>query len=177
MLNVPQLKEQLEEIGGQGFDRTRISDITRDWVNGKGINDIAREYFKREKDEGGIAALTDACRAIYRSIVNNGTWGVSALSRMSDLDFDALSETERRRINALPAMIYHGVRSEDAVLMRMNAAPRSAAEALGSLYRDLTGEDDSRFSVGRARDFLKGPHSRRMGTGKPGRGGIVWVWL
>ena len=74
---------------------------------------------------------------------------------MSDLDFDALSETERRRINALPAMIYHGVRSEDAVLMRMNAAPRSAAEALGSLYRDLTGEDDSRFSVGRARDFLK----------------------
>ena len=155
MLNVPQLKEQLEEIGGQGFDRTRISDITRDWVNGKGINDIARDYFKREKDEGGTAALTDACKAIYRSIVNNGTWGVSALSRMSDLDFDALSETERRRINALPAMIYHGVRSEDAVLMRMNAAPRSASEALGSLYRDLTGEDDSRFSVGRARDFLK----------------------
>ena len=155
MLKVPQLKERLEEIGGQGFDRTRISEITRDWVNGKGLHDIAREYFTRENDESGTAALSDACKAIYRAIVNNGTWGVSALSRVSGLDFDALSETERRRINALPAMIYHGVRSEDAVLMRMNAAPRSAAEALGDLYRDLTGKDDSRYSVGRARDFLK----------------------
>ena len=86
---------------------------------------------------------------------------------MSGLDFDALSETERRRINVLPAMIYHGVRSEDAVLMRMNAAPRSAAEALGSLYRDLTGEDDSRFSVGRAREFLKALTPEEWGQASP----------
>ena len=50
---------------------------------------------------------------------------------MSGVDFDALSETERRRINALPAMIYHGVGSEDAVLMRMNGAPRSAVGSTG----------------------------------------------
>ncbi len=155
MLNVPQLKEQLEAIGGTGFDRTRISDITRDWVHGKGLDEIAEEYFHHEKDEDGTTALSDACRAIYRAIVNNGTWGVSALSRVSGLDFDALSETERRRINALPAMIYHGVRSEDAILMRMNAAPRSAAEALGGIYRDVTGQDESRYSVSKARDFLK----------------------
>ena len=155
MLNVPQLREQLEAIGGQGFDRTRISDITRDWVNGKSIDAIAREYFHQEKDANGTAALTDACRAIYRSIVNNGTWGVSALSQVSGLDLDALSETERRRINALPAMIYHGVRTEDAVLMRMNSAPRSAAESLGAIYRNVTGEDETRYSVGRAREFLR----------------------
>ena len=155
MLNVPQLREQLEAIGGQGFDRTRISDITRDWVNGKSIDAIAKEYFYREKDASGTAALTDACRAIYRAIVNNGTWGVSALSQVSGLDLDALSETERRRINALPAMIYHGVRTEDAVLMRMNSAPRSAAENLGAIYRNATGEDETRYSVGRAREFLR----------------------
>jgi hypothetical protein len=156
MLNVPQLRENLEEIGGDGFDRTRISNITRDWVNGKGIDTIAKEYFSRDNDdENGTAAITDACRAIYRAIVNNGTWGVSALSRVSGLDFDALSEAERRQINALPAMMYHGVRSEDAVLMRMNAAPRSAAENLGDLYRALSGEQDSRLSVGQARRFLK----------------------
>ena len=155
MLNVPQLREQLEAIGGQGFDRTRISDITRDWVNGKSIDAIAREYFHREKDANGTAALTDACRAIYRAIVNNGTWGVSALSQVSGLDLDALPETERRRINALPAMIYHGVRTEDAVLMRMNSAPRSAAESLGAIYRNVTGEDETRYSVGRAREFLR----------------------
>ena len=155
MLNIPQLKDQLEEIGGQGFDHTRISEITRDWVNGKGLNEIAKAYFSRESDEGGIAALSDACRAIYRAIVNNGTWGISALSRMSGVDFDSLPESDQRRINALPAMVYHGVRSEDAVLMRMNSAPRSVAESLGELYRDFTGEDESRYSVGKARSFLK----------------------
>ena len=167
MLKVPQLKDQLKEIGKQGFDRSRIADITRDWVNGKGINDIARVYFSCEQDESGTTALTDACKAIYRAIVNNGTWGVSALSQISEIDLDALPESERRRINALPAMIYHGVRTEDAVLMRMNAAPRSAAEALGELYCDLTGEDDSRYSVGKARDFLKALTSEEWSRVRP----------
>ncbi len=168
MLKVPQLQKQLEEIGGQGFDRTRISDITRDWVNGKGIDAIAREYFSRETDdEGRTAAITDACRAIYRAIVNNGTWGVSALSRISGIDFDSLPEAERRRINALPAMIYHGVRTEDAVLMRMNAAPRSASVNLGNLYRETIGEGDGRYSVGQARQFLKDLSDRDWHRARP----------
>ena len=156
MLRVPQLKQDLIELGGKAGDGSRLSEITNDWVNGKGLESIAREYFAREKDdEAGTGALTDACRAIYRTIVNSGTWGVSALSRVSGIDFDKLSETDRRRINALPAMIYHGVSSEDAVLMRMNSAPRSAAEALGSLYREFSGEDEARYSVGKARRFLQ----------------------
>ena len=156
MLKVPQLKRDLAELGGSGFDRSRISGIANDWVSGKGLEAIAQEYFQREKDdEAGTNALTDACRAIYRTIVNSGTWGVSALSRVSGIDFDALSEADKRRINALPAMIYHGVNSEEAVLMRMNAAPRSAAEALGSLYRNATADGRRRYSVGEARHFLQ----------------------
>ena len=156
MLRVPQLKQDLSDLSGPGSDRSRISEITSDWVNGKSLEAIAREYFSRDQDdETGTSALTDACRAVYRTIVNSGTWGVSALTRMSGIDFDALSEGEKRRINALPAMIYHGVCSEDAVLMRMNSAPRSAAEALGSLYRDLTGGSEERYSVGGARSFLQ----------------------
>ena len=56
----------------------------------------------------------------------------------------------------MPAMIHHGVSSEDAVLMRMNAVPRSTAEALGSLYREVSGGDDGQYSVGAARRFLLG---------------------
>ncbi|WP_138381168.1 DEAD/DEAH box helicase [Luteithermobacter gelatinilyticus] len=168
MLKVPQLRQKLEEIGGVGFDRTRISDITRDWVNGKEIDTIAKEYFSRENDdESGTAAITDACRAIYRAIVNNGTWGVSALSRVSGIDFDSLPEAERRRINALPAMIYHGVRTEEAVLMRMNSAPRSAAENLGNLYRETVGDGDVRYSVGQARQFLKNMSDRDWQRARP----------
>ncbi|MYA42510.1 MAG: DEAD/DEAH box helicase, partial [Gemmatimonadetes bacterium] len=160
MLRVPQLSQNLMELGGRGADRTRISEITNDWVNGKGLEAIAKEYFRRENDdEAGTGALTDACRAIYRTIVNSGTWGISALSRVAGIDFDALSDADKRRINALPAMIYHGVSSEDAVLMRMNFAPRSAAEALGKLYRDVASEDERRYSVEQARRFL-----RQLGT-------------
>ena len=54
-------------------------------------------------------------------------------------------------------MIYHGVSREDAVLMRMNTVPRSAAEVLGSLYREVSGGDDGQCSVGEARRFLQGP--------------------
>jgi DNA-binding sugar fermentation-stimulating protein len=54
---------------------------------------------------------------LYRAIVNNGTWGISALSRMTGVNFDALTERGRRRLDALPAMIYHGVRTEAAVLI------------------------------------------------------------
>ena len=156
MLKVPQLK-QLEEVGGDGQGNSRLSDITLDWVNGKSINAIAKEYFSQgDSDEGKTAAITEACRSIYRAIVNNGTWGLSALSRLSGVDFEKLPEPQRRQINALPAMIYHGVKTEDAVLMRMNSAPRSAAESLGSLYRTLSGDDDQRLSVSKARAFLKG---------------------
>ena len=156
MLKVPQLKKQLREIGGEGFGHAQISNVTRDWINGTGIGEIATKHFSHEDHS---KALTRACLAIYRAIINNGTWGISALSRMSDIDFESLSEPERRRINSLPAMIYHGVRSEDAILMRMNSAPRSAAEALGGRYREITNGDEARYSVSKAREFLMGLNS------------------
>ena len=167
MLKVPQLKQQLEEIGGDGFDYAHLSNITRDWVNGARLEDIASTYFSRDSTRFETEAFTDACKAIYRAIVNNGTWGVSALSRVSGINFDAMTEVERRRINALPAMIYHGVRTEDAVLMRMNAAPRSAAEQLGSLYSEAFGGDEGRYSVRQARTFLKEMTVRDWNCARP----------
>ena len=153
MLKIPQLKDRLEEIGQDGFDHTQISNITHDWIDGTGIEEIATKYFDQEDH---TKALTNTCLAIYRAIINNGTWGISALSRMSGINFELLSEAERRHINLLPAMIYHGVRSEDAILMRMNFAPRSVAEALGRRYCDTTNGDEVRYSVSNARKFLMG---------------------
>ena len=73
----------------------------------------------------------------------------------SGIDFEKLSETERRRINTLPAMIYHGVKTEEAVLMRMNSAPRSVAERLGEEFKKNTGKSGGETSVNEVRDFLK----------------------
>ena len=182
MLKVPQLKRQLDAIRSEGRGQVRISEITRDWVNGMAIDAIGRKHFSRENDdEGGTRAITDACRAIYRTIANCGTWGIAALSHVSGLDFDRMSEAEARRINALPAMIYHGVRTEDAVLMRMNAAPRSVAENLGELYREKVGKNDGRYSVVQAREFLKNLsdgdwHRARPDGAALSGGGYKRVW-
>lgn len=167
MLRVPQLSQPLDEIGGEGFDHSHLSSITRDWVNGKSLEDIAKTYFRHGEEGSDTKAFTDACRALYRAIVNNGTWGISALSRVSGIDFDALPDADRRRLNALPAMIYHGVRTEEAVLMRMNSAPRSAAESLAAMYRSSVSDDGARYSVGRARSFLESMSASDWNRARP----------
>ena len=80
--------------------------------------------------------------------------GISALSKMptSGLDYEAMSDEEKRQINNLPAMLYHGVRSEEAVLMRMNSAPRSIAESLGTEFKRSAA---STGSATQAADFLR----------------------
>lgn len=150
MLKVPQLKS-LTELGGKGNEKKHIADITNAWVSGKSIQEIAEQFFQGNETN----AITDACKAIYRNLVNTGTWGISALSHMSGIDFESLPESERRRINALPAMIYHGVQTEEAVLMRMNSTPRSVAEKLGREFKANFSQKTDKAGVHEAREFLK----------------------
>lgn len=154
MLRVNELRSSLEEIGQAGADHQQIAKITADWVNGKSLREIAEAYFRGEKDDA-TTAVSKACKAIYSKLCNSGPWGMSALSKMptSGLDFDDLPEDVARRINALPAMIYHGVNTESAVLLRMNAVPRTVAEPLGKQYESEVG--DQNRSVKSAREFLK----------------------
>lgn len=151
MLKIPQLKGNLNKITDPGLEHSQIANITKAWVNGKSIEEIARDYFKGDKDQ--TTALTAACKAIYQTLVNNGTWGMSALSRLSRIDFDRLSESEKRHINMVPAMIYHGVQSEEGVLLRMNSVPRSIAESLGTLMKDSVPKENR--TVQGAAGFLK----------------------
>lgn len=151
MLRIPQLKGNLEEITDRGLEKKQIAEITQAWVNGRSIEDIARDFFKGGENQ--TKAITAACKAIYKTLVNNGTWGISALSRLSGIDYDSLSEHEKRQINIIPAMIYHGVKTEEGVLMRMNAVPRSIAEQVGEELRKST--DQKSITVHEARTFLK----------------------
>ncbi|AIL32723.1 DEAD/DEAH box helicase [Basilea psittacipulmonis] len=148
MLKVPQLKN-LENIASDGTKHTLIADITKAWVSGQRIEDIAKAYFQ---DSDKTTSISNTCKAIYQKLINNGTWGFSALSKLG-LDFDNLSQEEKRHINLLPAMIYHGVKTEEAVLMRMNALPRSIAESFGEILKDCVSSTE--YSVQQTRQFLK----------------------
>lgn len=151
MMRIPQIQGALAEISSKGFEYEHIANLTLSWVDGRSIQDIAKEFFE---DKSPTDAITSACKAIYKILVNNGAWGLSALSKIG-LDFDNLSVEERRRINSLPAMIYHGVKTEAAVLMRMNSVPRSIAEPLGEEFERNTGTPVGNQTVSIARDFLR----------------------
>ena len=166
MLRVNELRGELAEIGGMGMTNQHIAHLTADWVNGKSLRDIAEHYFRSEGDDI-TKAVSKACKAIYRTLANYGPWGVSALSKMptSGLDFDTLPDEVKRRINLLPSMIYHGVRSESAVLLRMNSVPRSVAEPLGERYASDVGGQN--MSVKSAREFLKSISEADWGSAAP----------
>jgi hypothetical protein len=88
--------------------------------------------------------------------VNNGVWGLAALSKLpgSGIDWDNLSEEEKNKINLLPAFLYHGVDTEEAVLMRMNQVPRSVAKRLGERMRREAGTTRI-LRISEARDFIR----------------------
>ena len=125
-------------------------------MSGAGIEAIARTYFQSESTTL-TTAISAACKAIYRTLSYAGTWGLSALSKMptSGLNFDQLTDAERRSINSLPAMLYHGVSTEGGVLMRMNAVPRSIAEPIGASFEEEWDADIASSRPADARVFLR----------------------
>lgn len=166
MLGVGELRTSLEEIGNAGADNEQIANITSDWVNGKSLRQIAEKYFT-EDGTSMTMAVSKACKAVYRNLCNAGPWGLSALSKMptSGLDFDSLPEDVARQINTLPSMIYHGVKTESAVLLRMNAVPRSIAESLGKKFSSDVADDER--SVKSARQFLHSLTDKEWGAAAP----------
>ena len=157
MMKIPQIGKQLDEIGGDGLDRKKVALLAKDWVNGKSIKDIAEKYFK-STDKTSTEAISQACKGIYRALANSGTWGLAALSKMgtSGLDFENMTDDERMVVNNIPAMLYHGVNTESAVLMRINSVPRSIAPKLGEKFSTAKhGQTDAHNSRS-ARDFLRG---------------------
>lgn len=131
----------------QGRRQTRMADIAQAWIAGKTIQEIAISYF----DGNGADEISKVYEAIYGKLANGGTWGLSALSRMSGIDFDVLSDDQKRQLNLMPAMLYHGVKTEESVLMRMNSVPRSFAETLGNKFKQQV---ETR-NVATARQYLK----------------------
>lgn len=145
--------QSLSEIAGEGLDNRRIAEITNSWVSGNTIKEIVETFFQTNDKVSVTDSITNTCRAIYKIIANNGTWGLSALTKLSWIDFNNISPEQLKEINALPAMIYHGVNTYEAVLMRMNDVPRSIATSLGMEY--ISSGKAKENTVQEARGFIK----------------------
>lgn len=140
LLQVPELREPLEEVtGGQSANGDKLSRIICDWVQGRSLTEMATDYFSQpDEDEGGavdpVAAMTKCCQGVFGRLTQTASWGLSALQSLTLGDaFDGLSAVEQRSLRNLPARVYYGVNSDEAVALRLLGVPRSAAPALAEV--------------------------------------------
>lgn len=152
MLKIPEINENLKEVASSSDTIGKyLADIISDWVSGESLNEIAQRYF----DYGDSDALTKCCRAIYSKIINSASWGLSSMLKIptNGLKFDELDEIELQKIKNLPSMIYYGVNTSEAVLMRSINVPRSIAKELGDLF--ARENDLAKASTSKAMNWLE----------------------
>lgn len=140
LLEVPELRKSLNEItvgprpGGDTLTR-----IICDWVQGRTLSEMAFEYFATKSGEDiadsvaadPVTAMTKCCQRVFGRLTQTASWGLAALQSLTLGDtFDSLSVDEQRTLRNLPARVYYGVNSDEAVALRLLGVPRTAAEPL-----------------------------------------------
>lgn len=135
MLSTYEIKKSIEDLnnGGQPLDRSSIARLIIDWVNGRNLAAISVRIYPNDEP---YIAIQKATKALYKVVANAATWGLAALQKMptSGVDWENLSEIEKKRMANLPAYLHYGVNTDEGVLMRKNNVPRSIANRLGELY-------------------------------------------
>lgn len=155
MLHVPQLSRALAGLVGRSDDPSaKLSRLARDWVNGARLSDIAQSYFPNMRDL--TASLTKACKGVYRELSYAGTWGLSTITglALAKAGGPPLSESQEATLRQVPAMLYYGVGTPEAILMRMNGVPRVAAPGLAAQFLHAGPSTGNDSAILRARGFL-----------------------
>lgn len=119
---VPEVHLGSEE-GGE-FSAERIARIASKWVSGVPIQDIAAQEY-----DGDLLHCT---HHLYGTITSLLPWGLRAIERVS---LAGAAEGAAPDAELLPAMVVHGVRSQEALALRMVGVPRIAAEGLATAWR------------------------------------------
>lgn len=140
LLQVPELRGNLEAvIGGKVKDGNTLARLTIDWVNGASLTDLANAYFN-ENDRGkplnSLSAMTNCCKNVFGRLIQTTSWGISALQSMTIGDkYESMSDTERQTFRNLPARIFYGVNTDEAVCLRMLGVPRTVAPSLAREFK------------------------------------------
>lgn len=122
-----------------GFEPELVANITKDWVNGKTIKQIAEDnIFNDEK----VKTLDDKVKLcgqyIYSTLINNVPWGISAVQRANGI----INKVDDSHDRLIPSYIYFGVKSKAAVAFSMLGVPRFVAQELGEYWSKNKGNID-----------------------------------
>ena len=112
------VKASSKPVGHEAMGR-----IIADWVSGKSIPDISRDHF------GGttMKPIRECVSAIYSKISQKAAWGLFAMQQVNRVG-------DRPGASNLSAMVYYGVNTDAAILMRRNSLPRSISISMGKAY-------------------------------------------
>lgn len=102
---------------------------------------MAADYFSQptEEEDAGVQAdpveaMTRCCQNVFGRLTQTASWGLSALQSLTvGSAFDEMSAVEQRSLRNLPARVYYGVNSDEAVALRLLGVPRTAAPALAEV--------------------------------------------
>ena len=135
LLRVPELRKSLKEVvGGPEPDGDRLARIICDWVHGRPLAEMAYEYFGGgavSNDTELVEAMTKCCRSVFGRLTQTASWGLAALQSLTiGESIASLSPEEQKIIRNIPARVYYGVNSDEAVALRLVGVPRMAAAGL-----------------------------------------------
>ncbi len=138
LIKIPELRNNFKDIKGKinTQNGNTISLVIKDWVNGKSIENIAENYFKTENidmDE----AITKCGQSLYGKITQTASWGLSALLSST---VGEIEEDEFKELSNLPARVYYGVNSDDAIMLRLVGVPRIASNELSKVLPNIKNE-------------------------------------
>ena len=133
--DIPELSKNLEQISGTGgVNQSSLANMIADWVNGASLQEIAQEYFTTNvggKTVEFTKAITNCCQNIFK-LNQTVSWGLSALQTLTfkEEEFDLLPQAEQKTLRNLPARVFYGVNSDEAITLRLLGVPRKAAQPL-----------------------------------------------
>ena len=134
--SIPEVGSLSGAMSGPRRDPEGIGALISDWVSGKSITAIAAAHFGGT----GEAEITACVRALYQRVASSASWGLAGIQKIYDFGRGGQGEGGGGRGSGngpaanLPAMVYHGVDTDEAVLMRINGVPRSVSKSIGAAY-------------------------------------------
>jgi len=137
-----------------GSQHRHLAEVLSMWIEGKPLGEIAARHFRPEGVDA-TDAITECCRQLFQRFAQAGAWGLAALQAVAGIDTAGLPPEQAEALRSVPAMVYYGVPTVNAVLMRALGVPRSIAVPLGDRFAaECQPAQGPRIS--RARTWLKG---------------------
>ncbi|WP_431966806.1 DEAD/DEAH box helicase [Actinacidiphila sp. bgisy160] len=139
MLEVPELRDNLVEVTNEHEGRSGdfVARVMQDWVNGASMRQLAADHFTKAGTRDELKAITKCCQRLFGELAPAVSWGLSALQSLTlGRDFATMPAETQRELRNIPSYAYYGVRTEDAIAMRLAGVPRSAAARMAATIAD-----------------------------------------